>query len=88
MTANNLKNLYEQNSVRKLFFDERTMEFFGDTMRNFSVKDGGKIKCLTDKGIVEVEVWDLVRERPVNGGLHGHCAYFRKDNYQVVVSHE
>jgi hypothetical protein len=87
MTPSELKALYERNNPRGYFFDRRTMRFFGDTMRNFGVVDGGKIQTLTDEGIVEVEVWELYRKRPVEGGLHGHCAYFSKDNGQEIRNH-
>jgi hypothetical protein len=85
MTASELKYLYEKNNPAGHFFDRDTMRFFGDTMRNFGVVDGGKMKTMTDKGILEVEVWDLYRKRPVNGGQHGHCRSFRKDNGQEVL---
>jgi hypothetical protein len=86
MTASKLKYLYEKNNPDGHFFDRATMRFFGDTMRNFGVADGGKMKTLTDDGIVEVEVWDLYRKKPVNGGMHGHCQSFRKDNGQEVLA--
>jgi hypothetical protein len=83
MTASKLKYLYEKNNPDGHFFDRNTMSFFGDTMRNFGVADGGKMRTMTDNGIVEIEVWDLYRKKPVHG-MHGHLAYFRKDNGQEV----
>jgi hypothetical protein len=85
MTASDLKYLYERNNPGGHFFDRKTMRFFGDTMRNFGVTDGGKIKTLTGNGIEEVGVWALYRKRPVNG-LHGIFAYFRKDDGSEVFS--
>jgi len=87
MTSSELKQLYEFNNPAGYFFNRRTTRFFGDTMSNFSVRDGGRVKSMAGNGIEEVEVWELVRRRPVNGGLHGHCAYFRKDNGQEVYNH-
>ena len=87
MTVYELKRFYAANNPEGFFFCSKTMRFFGDTMKNFGVKDGGKIKTMTDNGVEEVEVWDLYRRRPVNGGMYGHCACFRKDNGQEVFSH-
>jgi hypothetical protein len=86
MTASDLKYLYERNNPEGHFFDNRTMRFFGDTMRNFGVVDGGTVKTLTDNGVEDAEVWALYRKRPVNG-LHGIFAYFRKDNGQEIFTH-
>ena len=80
MTASALKALYERNNPGGHFFDRKTMRFFGDRMSNFGVADGGVIKTWGEGGIEEAEVWELYRKRPVNGGMHGHCAYFRKDS--------
>jgi hypothetical protein len=79
MTVSVLKYLYERNNPEGHYFDRKTMRFFGDTMANFGVRDGGKVKTLTDNGVEEVAVWELYRRRPVNG-LHGFAAFFRKDN--------
>jgi len=87
MTPSELKQLYEFNNPEGYFFNRKTMRFFGDTMANFGVRDAGHIKSMTDHGIKMVEAWSLYRKRPVNGGLHGHCAYFRKDNGQEVHNH-
>jgi len=87
MTPSQLKQLYEFNNPEGHFFDRSTMRFFGDTMANFAVRGAGHVKCMTEHGIKMIEAWDLYRKRPVNGGLHGHCAYFRKDNGQEVFNH-
>jgi hypothetical protein len=64
------------------------MRFFGDTMSNFGVRDGGKVNTLTAKGINKgVEVWELYRKRPVKGGLHGFCRYFSKDNGREILTY-
>lgn len=88
MTSSELKALYERYNPEGFFFCRKTMKFFGDTMRNFSVIDGGHLLIMTDTGIEKKEVWALYRKRPVNGGRHGFCAYFRKDNGQQVFNHE
>jgi hypothetical protein len=89
MTVSELKDLYERNNPEGHFFDRKTMRFFGDTMRNFGVADAGEIMSWDDKGegIVPVPAWELYWKRPVNGGLHGHCAYFRKKDGKEVYNH-
>jgi hypothetical protein len=85
MTASTLKYLYERNNPGGHFFDRDTMRFFGDTMRNFGVRDGGMVDTLTTKGIERnVPVWELYRKRPVKCGLHGFCRLFRKDSGNEV----
>jgi hypothetical protein len=61
MTASDLKRLYGRGNPEGHFFDRETMRFFGDTMRNFGVRDGGKVSSITANGIEEVEVWYLYR---------------------------
>jgi hypothetical protein len=87
MTASGLKYLYERNNPDGYFFDRATMRFFGDTMRNFGVRDGGKVKTVTLNGIEEAEVWELYRKHPVKGGWYGSIRYFRKDNGSEVFTH-
>jgi hypothetical protein len=87
MTASELKTIYERNNPGGHFFDRDTMRFFGDTMRNFGVRDGGKVRTLTENGVEEAAVWDLYRKRPVLGGLHGHCRYFSKDTGSEIFTH-
>jgi hypothetical protein len=87
MTAFDLKYLYERNNPEGHFFDRDTMRFFGDTMRNFGVYDGGTVKTITGNGVEEEEVWELYRKRPVKNGLHGHCRYFSKKEGQEIFTH-
>jgi hypothetical protein len=87
MTAWELKRLYERNNPEGHFFDKKTMRCFGDTMRNFGVRDGGKVKTITRKGIEEMAVWELYRKRPVKCGLHGHCRYFSKNTGREIFTH-
>jgi hypothetical protein len=88
MTASELKYLYERNNPEGHYFDRKTMRFFGDTMYNFGVRDGGKVHTITDSGIEEVETWELYRRRPVHGGRHGFAALFRKDNGKELTNWE
>jgi hypothetical protein len=86
MTASELKRLYERNNPDGNYFDRATMRFFGDTMRNFYVVDGGLVKTYSAKR--RVAVWVLCRRRPVNGGLVGVCAYFSKKDGRIVSVEE
>ena len=88
MTASELKALYERNNPEGHFFDWKTMRLFGDTMRNFGVRDAGKVRGMGAHGIEEPEVWELFRKRPVKGGHHGTLAYFRKDNGALFLDCE
>ena len=69
MTASELKYRVEQGKDR-FFFTRDTMKFFGDTMRNYGVRDGG-------------EVWELYRKHPVKHGLRD-SAYFDKETYTRI----
>jgi hypothetical protein len=71
MTPSELKARVEQGQDR-YFFTRDTMKFFGDTMRNYSVRDLGN-------------VWELYRKRPVKHGLQS-SAYFDKQTFQRVFS--
>jgi hypothetical protein len=78
MTASILKAMYERYSRERglggYFFSRASMRFFGDTMRNFGVQDGGIVEGR--------EVWDLYRK---GGPLRGHCAYFSKLDGREVM---
>ena len=87
MNVYNLKYLYQKQDPQGHFFDRDTLRYFGDTMRNFGVVDGGTIKALINGRIEEVAVWKLYRKKPVKNGLYGHCVFFRKDTYQIVFNH-
>lgn len=67
MTPSELKHQYET-SIGGHFFERKTMEFFGDTMRNYNVRDAGG--C-----------WELYRRKPVKHGLK-NSAYFDKDSFK------
>lgn len=79
MTASELKYRHEKYNQNSSFFDRETMKFFGDTMRNFGVRQT-VINTLAANG---VPVFELYRKRPVkynNNGSH----YFTKDDFSVV----
>lgn len=74
MTATQLKAEYERR-IGGYFFDQKTMRFFGDTMKNFGVCSGkvdGKA------------VWVLYRRKAVKHGLN-KSHYFDQTTYAEVV---
>lgn len=82
MTPSELKYLVEQAGYESHFFTRRTMQFFGDTMKNYGVRKGPTIYgypydvngyCTDD--LRTVETWELYRKRPVKHGLN-KSAYF------------
>jgi len=65
MTPSELKHHVEQTGSHH--FDRKTMKFFGDTMRNYGVRDAG-------------QYWELYRKRPVKHGLSSSM-YFDKKTF-------
>jgi len=74
---------YRVSATGSLFFDRDSMRFFGDTMRNYGVRDGGTIDGMP--------VWELYRRRAVKHGLKS-SAYFDKVTFERVfkslIQHE
>ena len=89
MTPSELKYHVEQGQDR-FFFTHDTMKFFGDTMRNYGVRDGGTLPYhWGDEGNHyseeprTIEVWELYRKHPVKNGLCS-SAYFDKKTFRKV----
>ena len=70
MTPLELRELVEKIGGMKYFFDHKTMAFFGDSMKNYGVADGG-------------EYWELYRKNPVKGGLF-NSTFFDKKTFKRV----
>ena len=79
MTPSELKYHVEQAGHDRHLFTRKTMQFFGDTMRNYGVCES-VIDTYSEKA---VPVWELYRKRPVKGGLIS-STYFRKDTFARV----
>ena len=74
MTPNELKANILERDPESHYFDRKTMQFFGDTMRNYGVR----------KAEIEgVAVWELYRKRPVKHGLQS-SAFFSTTDFQQV----
>lgn len=72
MTPSELKAKYLANNPEGFFFTRKTMAFFGDTMRNYGVRDAG-------------ENWELYRKRAVKHGLKT-SHYFSKSDFSNSTS--
>jgi hypothetical protein len=72
MSPSELKYQVESHGNEPHFFTRRTMQFFGDSMRNYGVRS--KV-LVTDYEGVQHECFELYRKRPVKHGLDS-SAYF------------
>ena len=88
-TPSDLKQAVEQAGHDSYFFTRETMKFFGDTMRNYGVRQT-KIHTNYDaegnyvgKDGVEVAVYELYRKASVKHGLKD-SAYFDADTFKRV----
>lgn len=77
MNASQLKKKILKADPENHFFDYKTMRFFGDTMRNFGVKETVINTWTGDK----VEVYELYRKNPVRTGLKA-SHYFDKKTFE------
>jgi hypothetical protein len=76
MTPSELKYNVEQTGSH--FFDRSSMRFFGDTIRNYGVRQA------TVNGI---EAWELYRKRPVKHGLR-KSAYFDCKTFERIFNRD
>jgi hypothetical protein len=90
MNASELKYQVESHYHDRYFFTRDTMKFFGDTMRNYGVRDGGIFQTHWDddgnkysETTRPIEVWELYRKHPVKHGLQD-SAYFDKKTFKRV----
>ena len=77
MNPSALKYQVEIHGEEPHFFDRKSMQFFGDSMRNYGVRKATITMNLQGEN---VEVWELYRKRPVLHGL-SDSAYFRADTF-------
>ena len=80
MTPSELKYQFEEHNPNDTYFCRREMRFFGDTMKNYGVRQTVITESLTEN---RIPVWELWRKRPVNGGLRS-SSYFTKDTFKRV----
>jgi hypothetical protein len=77
MTSSELKAMIEAKGTANHFFTRKTMKFFGDTMKNYGVRETVIDTWSEDN----VEVYELYRRHPVKHGLW-ESTYFRKDTLE------
>lgn len=90
MSPSELKYHVEQRGDNAHFFSRKTMQFFGDSMRNYGVRTA-EVRTAYDAqgnyvgnaGGCVVQCWELYRKRPVKHGLQS-SHYFAKDDYRTV----
>ena len=80
MNPSELKFQVEQAGHDPYFFTRDTMKLFGDTMKNYGVRNGGLVVTNMDE---TVEVWELYRKQLVKHGL-GKSAFFSKATFARV----
>jgi hypothetical protein len=88
-TPSDLKQAVEQRGTESHFFTRKTMSFFGDTMRNYGVRqttittnynaDGEYV----GKDGVQIAVYELYRKASVKHGLKD-SAYFDAGTFKRV----
>ena len=74
MTPSELKANILKHDPTSHYFDRKTMQFFGDTMKNYGARK---------TEIDGVPVWELFRKRLVKHGLQS-SAFFRATDFQQV----
>ncbi len=78
-TPSDLKYCVERSGFESYFFTRKTMNFFGDTMRNYGVRKM-TIDTTYDKGL---SVYELYRRKPVKHNLI-ESAYFDAKTFKRV----
>lgn len=79
MTASELKYNVEKRDSPNYFFNRKTMKFFGDTMKNYGVRE----TWIDTYSEPHVLVYELYRRHAVKHGLQD-SAYFRKSDFTQV----
>ena len=88
MSPSELKYHVEQAGHEQYFFTRETMRFFGDSMRNYGVRQTVITSDYNDAGEyvpdgVTVKVWELYRKHAVKHG-NKSSAYFAQDTFRRV----
>jgi len=88
MTSSELKCRVESAGHERYFFTRKTMKFFGDSMRNYGVRNTYVVSHYdTDGNYIEQgirrQVWELWRKHPVKHGMNS-SAYFDPFTFRRV----
>jgi hypothetical protein len=79
-TASDLKHCVNNAGHESFFFDRGTMRFFGDTMRNYGVRQPSEI---VTHGGERIKAYELFRRRSVHYGLKD-SAFFCAETFRRV----
>ena len=77
-TASDLRQFVEQTETH--FFDRATMRFFGDTMRNYGLRQPQPVTLYDGSTVL---AYELFRRRPVKHGLKA-SAWFNSTTFERV----
>ena len=80
MNASELKFQHKNYHPKNYYFTPATMKFWGDTMRNYGVRDAGFVQSHFNE---HVACWELYRKRPVKNDLQT-STYFAKDDFRII----
>lgn len=89
----NISQLKILTSVHHPFFFSRgSMRFFGDTLANYGIRSAKVFTCFDADGkytptIIEVDVWELYRKRPVKNNLK-ESTYFSKETGSLAYKED
>lgn len=89
MSPSELKAAIESRGAESHFFTRKTMQFFGDTMRNFGVRAATVRTAYNAAGDyvgpdgIEVPAWELYRKHAVKHGLRS-SHYFARDDFRQL----
>lgn len=89
-TPSDLKQAVEQRGEEAFFFTRKTMSFFGDTMRNYGVRQAWIVTNREEmgRGVTQESeklVYELYRKHPVKHGLKD-SAYFDAVTFKRVFA--
>jgi hypothetical protein len=79
-TPSDLKYYVEEAGRDPHFFDRETMRFFGDTMKNYAVRQPREIHTRTGEKVL---AYELMRKKPVKFGKKS-SAFFDANTFQRV----
>lgn len=79
--ASDLKYAVEQSGLNSHFFTRSTMKFFGDSMKNYGIRQPREM--VKDSTGEKVMVYELTRKHPVKCGLQS-SAYFDASSFARV----
>ena len=84
-TPSDLKSFVESHNEEPHFFTRNTMSFFGDTMRNYGLRQPVEVTRYDGS---KVMAFELFRRRPVKHGLQGSAWFDATTFVRVFPANE